>query len=498
MNADDAADAQTLPESAVEDRAPGQRNYDLTPPPPLIEFMSQGWADPPRVPADRHPGADFMQRRRERLSQAFPGKHIVVPSGRPKVRSNDTEYRFRPGTDFFYLTGQDEPGCVLLMRAGETGHEATLYVEPRGDRSTPAFFTDALRGELWVGPRRGLAETAEHLGIECAPLSRLDEDLAALASEPAVALHGVDSSVDEHLQGSDDDATLGTALSELRLIKDAYEVRQMERAVAATIRGFEDAVRAMPDAMERGERVIDGVFHLRARVDGNETGYDTIAASGPHATILHWHRNDGEVRPGELLLLDAGVETDQLYTADVTRTIPVSGRFTPQQRELYDIVLRAQEAAIAEVRPGADFLDPHRAAMRVLAQALIDMGLLRGTLEEVLDPERQLYRRYTRHGTSHMLGLDVHDCSHARDEEYRHGTLQPGMVLTVEPGLYFQLDDLTVPEHLRGIGIRIEDDVVVTDDGCRLLTAALPRHPDDIERWMAGLSEEEPQLRRPF
>lgn len=498
VNADDVAEAQTLPESAIEQTAPGQRNYDLTPPPPLIEFMSQGWDHPPDVPAERHPGADFMQRRREQLSRAFPGKHIVVPSGQPKVRSNDTEFPFRPGTAFFWLTGHDEPGCVLVMRPTPDGHTATLYVDPRADRSTPAFFTDALRGELWVGPRRGLEESAEHLGIETAPLSRLNEDLSSLASHPAAVLRGVDSGVDAQVPAGEDDAALGTELSELRLVKDAYEVRQMERAVAATIRGFEDVVRALPDAMERGERVIEGVFHLRARVDGNDTGYSTIAASGQHATILHWHRNDGEVRPGDLLLLDAGVETDQLYTADVTRTIPVSGRFSPQQRELYEIVLRAQEAAIAEVRPGADFLDPHRAATRVLVQALLDMGLLTGSLDEILDQEQQLYRRYTRHGTSHMLGLDVHDCSQARDDHYRHGKLEAGMVLTVEPGLYFQADDLTVPEHLRGIGIRIEDDVVVTDDGCRVLSAALPRHPDDIERWMAGLSEEDPQLRRPL
>jgi Xaa-Pro aminopeptidase len=176
----------------------------------------------------------------------------------------------------------------------------------------------------------------------------------------------------------------------------------------------------------------------------------------------------------------------------------VSGRFTADQRRLYELVLRAQRAGIAAVRPGAAFLDPHRAAMRVLAEGLEEMGLLGGGAEAALAEDRQLHRRYTLHGTSHMLGLDVHDCAHAREQEYRGGTLRPGHVLTVEPGLYFQPDDLTVPEPLRGIGIRIEDDVLVTEDGCRVLSGALPSDPDAIERWMAGLRDQDTQLRRPL
>jgi Xaa-Pro aminopeptidase len=244
--------------------------------------------------------------------------------------------------------------------------------------------------------------------------------------------------------------------------------------------------------------VVEGVFNLRARVEGNDVGYETVAASGAHATILHWSRNDGEIRGGDLLLLDAGVEGDELYTADVTRTLPVSGRFTPDQRRLYELVHRAQEAAIAEVRPGAAFLDPHRAAMRVLAEGLEELGILPVSSETALAEDVQAHRRYTLHGTSHMLGLDVHDCAQAREEEYRGGRLQPGHVLTVEPGLYLQPDDLTVPEGLRGIGIRIEDDVLVTEDGCRVLSRGLPTDPDELERWMAGLRGQDLQLRRPL
>ncbi|MCU1588721.1 MAG: pepPI 3, partial [Frankiales bacterium] len=237
---------------------------------------------------------------------------------------------------------------------------------------------------------------------------------------------------------------------------------------------------------ETSERWAEGVFGLRARVEGNDVGYGSICAAGAHACTLHWTDNDGPVRPGELILLDMGVEGRELYTADVTRTLPISGRWTPQQREIYALVYRSQEAALAECKPGAAFLAPHNAAMRVLAEGLQQLGIIESA-EEVLDPLDKRYSRWTLHGVSHMLGLDVHDCAAARNESYREGTLQPGIVLTIEPGLYFQPDDLLVPEELRGIGVRIEDDVLITEDGYRNLSAALPRDPDAVEAWMAGL-----------
>jgi Xaa-Pro aminopeptidase len=200
---------------------------------------------------------------------------------------------------------------------------------------------------------------------------------------------------------------------------------------------------------------------------------------------LHWVRNDGPVRSGDLLLLDAGVETRSLYTADVTRTLPVSGRFTPIQRQIYDAVHAAQQAGMDAVKPGAAYRDFHEAAQRVLAEHLVEWGLLDGPVARVL--ELGLQRRWTLHGTGHMLGLDVHDCAQARTEAYVDCTLEPGMVLTVEPGLYFQADDLTVPEQYRGIGVRIEDDILVTPEGHRNLSAGLPRGADEIESWMAGL-----------
>ncbi len=202
---------------------------------------------------------------------------------------------------------------------------------------------------------------------------------------------------------------------------------------------------------------------------------------------MHWIRNDGEVREGDLILVDAGVEVDSLYTADVTRTLPINGRFTDEQRQVYDAVLAAQEAGLAAAKPGNTFRDVHTAAIRVIAEKLAEWGLLPVDLEDALSDDGQQHRRWMVHGTSHHLGIDVHDCALARKEAYLDGILEPGMVLTVEPGLYLKPDDLAVPEALRGIGVRIEDDIVITESGCENLSAALPRTADDVESWMAGL-----------
>jgi Xaa-Pro aminopeptidase len=220
---------------------------------------------------------------------------------------------------------------------------------------------------------------------------------------------------------------------------------------------------------------------------GNDIGYDSIVGGGRHATTLHWTDNSGPVTPGELLLLDMGVEGSNLYTADVTRTLPVDGTFSPLQRDLYTLVFEAQQAGIDAVRPGVKFSAAHEAAMSVLARGLEDLGLLPVSAEEALSPDSKVYARWTLHSTSHMLGLDVHDCAQAAPDAYAKGDLATGMVLTVEPGLYFQEDDLLVPEELRGIGIRIEDDILVTDTGSQNLSRALPRDVAGVEDWMGAL-----------
>jgi Xaa-Pro aminopeptidase len=243
------------------------------------------------------------------------------------------------------------------------------------------------------------------------------------------------------------------------------------------------------------ERLIEGVFGLRARHDGNAVGYSSIVGAGVHATTLHWMHNTGYTVPGELLLLDMGVEGRDLYTADVTRVLPIDGRFSPAQRDLYDLVYEAQEAGIAAIAPGVRYEDVALACNRVLAEGLYELKLLPCSVDEALDKENMSYRRWSLHGFGHMLGLDVHDCAAARKERYRDGTLELDYVLTVEPGLYFQPDDDLVPEELRGMGIRIEDDVLVTAQGARVLSAGLPRRAQDVETWLAALGGAGP--RRP-
>ncbi|MDP9104765.1 MAG: aminopeptidase P family protein [Candidatus Eremiobacteraeota bacterium] len=463
--------------------------HDSSTPENLLRFMVTGWATPPSSPASPVEGSERFATRRTAMSQAFPGETLVVPTGHEKVRANDTNHRFRPGTDFFYLTGNHEPDNVLVFAPNGDGHAATLYCEPNPGKSDATFFTDRAKGELWVGPRLGLEPTAQRYGVATKPLSALQDDLAAaLAQGPYRVVRRIDPALDATLDATrpeqaEHDAALATFLSELRLIKDDFEVREMRRAVEATHRAFDDVVRALPTA--HTERVIEGVFNMRARVEGNDVGYLTIAATGPNATTLHWTRNDRQVGENELLLLDAGVESESLYTADITRTLPISGKFTPEQRAVYDLVLASQDAAFAQCKPGNDFLEPHRAAMQVLAHGLERLGIL-GSAEEALRDENLFYKRYSLHNVSHMLGLDVHDCAAARAETYKLGALKPGMVLTVEPGLYFQLDDLTVPARYRGIGVRIEDDVLITESGVDVLSAAIPRRTEDVEAWVSS------------
>lgn len=455
----------------------------------LAENMRSGWADTALTGLEPIPQAPQTAERRARLSARFPGERLVVPAGNLKTRSNDTEYRFRASVEYVHLTGdQSEDGVLVLEPKADGGHDALLYLLPRSDRGNGEFWLDG-QGELWVGRRHSLEEGEQLYGIRCADVRTAGQVLAA-AQGPVRLVRGHDAGIEQALEGSLDagkDEELRVFLSELRLVKDAFEIGQLEQACASTARGFEDVVRTLDKAQATSERWIEGTFFLRARVEGNDVGYGSICAAGPHATTLHWVRNDGAVRPGELLLLDAGVETNTLYTADVTRTLPIDGRFTDLQRKIYDAVYEAQEAGIAAVRPGAKFADFHRAAQRVLATKLVEWGLVEGPVERVL--ELGLQRRWTLHGTGHMLGLDVHDCAVARRETYADGTLEPGMCLTVEPGLYFQADDLTVPEEYRGIGVRIEDDILVTEDGNRILSAGLPRTSADVEQWMASLQQ---------
>ncbi|MFH9239665.1 aminopeptidase P family protein [Streptomyces anulatus] len=453
----------------------------------LADNMKSGWADTEQHGLQPIAQAEHTAARRAALSARFPGERLVIPAGNLKTRSNDTEYAFRASTEYAYLTGDQTQDGVLVLEPKGGGHEATLYLLPRSNRENGEFWLDG-QGELWVGRRNSLSEAEQLLNI---PTKDVRELTAALtdATGPVRNVRGHDPSVEAALTDkvtAERDEELRVYLSEARLVKDAFEIAELQKACDATARGFEDVVKSLDKAEATSERFIEGTFFLRARIEGNDIGYASICAAGPHATTLHWVRNDGDVRSGELLLLDAGVETNDLYTADVTRTLPINGTFSPLQRKIYDAVYEAQEAGIAAVKPGATFRDFHDASQRVLAEKLVAWGLL-GDLDVDKVLELGLQRRWTLHGTGHMLGMDVHDCAVARTEAYVDGVLEPGVCLTVEPGLYFQADDLTVPEEYRGIGVRIEDDILVTEDGNRNLSDTLPRQADEVEAWMARL-----------
>ncbi|BAU84674.1 xaa-pro aminopeptidase [Streptomyces laurentii] len=482
-------DTPETPEQS-EEQAIKQRKNGLYPgvSDELAENMQSGWADTELHGLEPIAQAAHTAARRAALSARFPGQRLVIPAGNLKTRSNDTEYAFRASTEYAYLTGDQTQDGVLVLEpvVGEDRHEATIYLLPRSNRENGEFWLDG-QGELWVGRRHSLAEAEQLLGLPAKDVRELPAHLAE-ATGPVRNVRGHDAGIEAALADkvtAEQDEELRVFLSEARLVKDAFEVAELQKACDATARGFEDVVKVLDKAQATSERYIEGTFFLRARVEGNDVGYGTIAASGPHACTLHWVRNDGPVRAGDLLLFDAGVETNELYTADVTRTLPISGTFTDIQRKIYDAVYEAQEAGIAAVKPGAHYRDFHDAAQRVLTEKLVEWGLVEGPVDRVL--ELGLQRRWTLHGTGHMLGMDVHDCAAARTETYVDATLEPGMCLTVEPGLYFQADDLTVPEEYRGIGVRIEDDILVTADGNRNLSETLPRTSADVEAWMAGL-----------
>jgi Xaa-Pro aminopeptidase len=465
--------------AVTDEKEPTTESHDPAVPEAYSTFMRQGWGDR-EVHLPSHPITEHAAARRRRLADMFPGERLVLPAGTFKVRSYDTDYRFRADTAHAYFSGNQTSDAVLVIDDGE----AVLYARPSSTRETDEFFRDRMYGEFWVGRRPSLEQISESLGLE---VRHIDELPAALRRTGKTRVHrGVSSVVDAVVSGDDPrDGEFARVISEMRLIKDDWEIGELQTACDITALGFADSVAEWDRVLEFGERWIEGTFFRRARAMGNDIGYDSIVGGGSHATTLHWIENTGAITPGTLVLLDMGVEGDNLYTADVTRTLPVDGTFTALQRDLYDLVYQAQEAGIAAVKPGEPFQASHQAAMDVLAHGLEDLELLPVSAEEALDPESKVYSRWTLHGVSHMLGLDVHDCGQAAPESYAKGTYAEGMVLTVEPGLYFQEDDLLVPEELRGIGIRIEDDVVVTADGCRNLSDSLPRTAGDVEAWFA-------------
>jgi Xaa-Pro aminopeptidase len=429
--------------------------------------------------------AVHAERRRRFLDAMGPDAVAIVLGAKLVTRSNDTEFPFRQDSDFWYLTGFGHPRAAALLRT-DGGPPFTLFVEPR-DRAA----------ETWTGYRPGVEGAMRDFGADAAhPREELLPQLPDLLKKARRIFHvlGRDAELDAKLIASLDEMRLRSRagfvpaseiadpraiLHEMRLRKSGEEVELLRRAVAISAEAHREAARiARGGTLELElEAVIDYTFRRRG---GRGPAYMTIVGGGRNATILHYISNDQKLEDGSLVLIDAGCEY-QGYAADVTRTYPVGGRYTGAGREVYEAVLAAQLEALAAVRPGATLPSIHEVAVRALVEGMLELGLLHGTLDDLI--AREAYRPYYMHSTSHWLGLDVHDVG-----TYRSGgeprPLEPGMVFTVEPGLYVPAEDENAPSRLRGIGVRIEDDVLVTETGAEVLTAAIPKAPAEVEAWM--------------
>jgi Xaa-Pro aminopeptidase len=426
--------------------------------------------------------AELFVRRRKRVQASMEPGVLVLFAAESKLRNNDVQYPFRQDSDFFYLTGFDEPDAVLVLFAQSAGGRSVLFVNPR----------DAER-EIWDGKRLGV-DGAQALGLDAAyPVTELDQRLPELLKDQArlYCRFGRGERGDKNLfgalaaaraqgrKGAGYPTTLvdaDTLVHELRRIKEPVEVALLERAIAISA----DAHRAAMAAARPGlyeyevEAVLRGVFQ---RGGSERVAYEPIVGSGENATVLHYVHNRRQLEDGELLLIDAGCEYGY-YAADITRTFPVNGRFSEPQREIYELVLESQHAAIAASRPGATLTDVHRAALRVLCDGLVRLGVLEGSAREA--EEKGSYRPYYMHKTSHYLGMDVHDVGRYF-EANEPRPLEPGVVITVEPGLYFGAGAQGPAARYRGIGVRIEDDVLIEAEGARVLSEAAPKALRDIE-----------------
>jgi Xaa-Pro aminopeptidase len=430
---------------------------------------------------------EFVRRRRQLMRMAGRDAIVIVPAAPERVRNNDSHYPYRQDSDFHYLSGFSEPDAVLALIPGREQGEMILFCRER----------DAER-ERWDGTRAGTEGAVGDYAFDDAfPIDDIDDILPGMIEgRTRVYYHfGRDPEFDLKLIGwvnrvradvrkgavpPHEFVALSHLLHDLRLYKSRGELRLMRKSARIAAAAHVRAMRATRPGMNEHE--IEAELLHEFRRHGAVASYEPIVGGGANACVLHYRANDAELRDGDLLLIDAGAEYE-CYASDITRTFPVNGKFSPEQRALYDIVLAAQAAAIDEVRPGRSFDAYHEAAVRVITRGLIRVGLLDGSLEKNL--REHAYRRFYMHKTGHWLGLDVHDVGDYRvDGEFR--MLEPGMVVTVEPGIYIAPDSKKVPARWRGIGIRIEDDVVVTRGDPEILTDAVPRDPDAIEALMAA------------
>ena len=419
--------------------------------------------------------------RRARLAQAMQAGVAVLPTAPERIRNRDTHYPYRYDSHFYYLTGFAEPEAVLVLVAGAKPRSLLFCREKNEERET------------WDGFRFGPQGASERFGFdEAYPISQLDAKLAELlGDQPALYypvgadpewdlramtwLNAVRAQARTGLSAPERVQDVRGLIDEMRLLKDGHELGIMRRAASISAEAHKRAIRAARAGRFEYELEAELLYEFR-RHGAQFPAYWPIVAGGANACVLHYVSNDARLNEGDLVLIDAGCELAG-YASDITRSFPVGARFSAAQREVYEIVLAAQAAAMQKVRAGLGWNEPHDAAVRVLAQGMLDLMLLAGSLDEVL--EKETYRRFYMHRTGHWLGLDVHDAGdYKRAGNWR--TLAPGMVLTVEPGLYIRAAD-DVPKALRGIGVRIEDDVLVTSAACEVITAETPKSVADIE-----------------
>ena len=427
---------------------------------------------------------DLYKRRRAALAQGMGRGVAIVPTAPERIRNRDAHHPYRFDSYFYYLTGFREPEAVLVIIAGEAARSILFCRDKDPER------------EVWDGFRYGPEAALAAFGLdETYPVTQLDTQMAELLTDQSsVFCHlggggGWDARVVGWINAVRERVRSGVSapleihdvhalLDEMRLIKDPEEVRIMRRAAAISAGAHRRAMRAARPG--RAEYEIEAeLLHEFRRHGAQAPAYTPIVAGGERACVLHYVENDGALHDGDMLLIDAGCELDG-YASDITRTFPVNGRFSGPQKSVYELVLASQQAAIAAVKPGNSWIAPHEAAVNVLARGMIDLGLLSGSLDEAL--EKETYKKFYMHRTGHWLGLDVHDAgNYRRDSKWR--ALQPGMVLTVEPGCYIRPGP-AVPEQFAGIGVRIEDDVLVTASGCEILSREAPKQVAEIEEWM--------------
>ncbi|MCH8292831.1 aminopeptidase P N-terminal domain-containing protein [Candidatus Poribacteria bacterium] len=425
------------------------------------------------------------KRKREALMQRIKGGVAIFPSAPPVMRNYDTEHKYRQDSNFYYLTGFEEPGAVCVIAPDHPEHQYVLFVRPRDPKR-----------ETWTGRRAGVDGAKAHFGAdEAYPIEEFDEKISGYIEKAEVLYYSFES--DEafnqkiinifkranrlRLRGGKGPNTLTDSmeiLAEMRLIKDGEELKRVRRATEVSVEAHIAAMKvACPGMYEYElEALIDSIF----RHNDGYAAFPTIVASGVNATILHYTTNDCQIQDGDLLLIDAGCEY-KYYNGDITRTFPANGKFTEPQREIYQLVLDVELAIIEAIRPGVSIGEPNKKAVELLTEEMLKFGLLEGEKEKLI--EEKGYKKFYMHRVGHMIGIDVHDINKIKDGE-EHKTFQPGMVTTVEPGLYIPVDSENVDPKYLGIGVRIEDDILVTESGCEVLTAQVPKTIEEIEQLM--------------